>query len=322
MLSKELLIKICEKCFLCHSIVLCSSCHKCTKCCLKSSCRGKASKLLDSLVTNGCRAQGSSNPKTGLHPPLPEPTQALKVSHSHKQLCQSSQEQLPVRSIAAAYRQKCCGTGPQPNISRVFQPAVFSAQTQQQMEAHLRPKQTESLSQDGEIQDGNTGNHQNIPPARGVGNLSRFQGCLLPHTYTGTVQEISQIPCSRSDIPIQGSSLWSFHSSHGVHCNSQGGEVDGRSQGYKNPPVPRRLVGKGQIPLNLLAKHTNPSQNMSEARLASEYRKIRTGAQTSLQLCRLPVRPQIRPGQTDPGPVAKPAGQNKITTASTGSSCP
>ena len=71
------------------------------------------------------------------------------------------------------------------------------------------------------------------------------QGCLLPHTYTGTVQEISQIPCSRSDISIQGSSLWSFHSSHGVHSGSQEGEVDGRSQGYKNPPVPRRLVGKG-----------------------------------------------------------------------------
>ena len=322
MLSKELLIKICEKCFLCHSIVLCSSCHKCTKCCLKSSCRGKASKLLDSLVTNGCRAQGTSNPKTGLHPPLPEPTQALKVSHSHKPLCQSSQEQLPVRSIATAYKQKCCGTGPQPNISRVFQPTILSSQTKQQVEAHLRPKQSESLSQDREIQDGNTGNHQNIPPARGVGNLSRFQGCLLPHTYTGTVQEISQIPCSRSDISIQGSSLWSFHSSHGVHSGSQGGEVDGRSQGYKNPPLPRRLVGKGQIPLNLLTKHTNPSQNMSETRLASELRKIGTGAKTSLQLCRLPVRPQIRPGQTDPGPVAKPAGQNKITTASTGLSGP
>ena len=322
MLSKELLIKICEKCFLCHSIVLCSSCHICTKCCLKSSCRGKASKLFDNLVTNGCRAQGTSNPKTGLHPPLPEPTQALKISHSHKPLCQSSQEQLPVRSIATAYKQKCCGTGPQPNISRGCQPTILSSQTKQQVEAHLRPKQSESLSQDREIQDGNTGNHQNIPPARGVGNLSRFQGCLLPHTYTGTVHEVSQIPCSRSDISIQGSSLWSFHSSHGVHSGSQGGEVDGRSQGYKNPPVPRRLVGKGQIPLNLLAKHTNPSQNMSETRLASELRKVGTGAKTSLQLCRLPVRPQIRPGQTDPGPVAKPAGQNKITTASTGLSGP
>ena len=263
MFSKELLIKICEKCFLCHSIVLCPTCRKCKKCCLKSSCRGKTSKLLDSVVTNGCRSQGSSNPKTGLHPSLPKPTQSFKGSHSRKQLCQSSQEQLPVRSIAAAYRQKCCRTGPQPNIPRVFQPALFGAQTEQQMEAYFRPKQTESLSQDGKIQNGDTGNHQNIPPARGVGNISRLQGCLLPHTHTGTIQEISQISCPRSDIPIQGSSLWSVHSALGVHCDSQGGEIDGRTQGYKNPPVPRRLVGEGEIPFNLLTTHTNPSKNVS-----------------------------------------------------------
>ena len=321
-LSKELLIKICEKCFLCHSIVLCPTCRKCKKCCLKSSCRGKTSKLLDSVVTNGCRSQGCSNPKTGLHPSPPKPTQTFKGSHSRKQLCQSSQEQLPVRSIAAAYRQKCCRTGPQPNISRVFQPALFGPQTEQQMEAYFRPKQTESLSQDGKIQNGDTGNHQNIPPARGVGNISRLQGCLLPHTHTGTIQEISQISCPRSDIPIQGSSLWSVHSALGVHCDSQGGEIDGRTQGYKNPPVPRRLVGEGEIPFNLLTTHTNPSKNVSETRLASEYRKTRAGAKTSLQLCRLPIRSQVRPGQTDTGPVAKPSRQNKITTASTDLSGP
>ena len=190
------------------------------------------------------------------------------------------------------------------------------------MEAYSRPKQTESISQARKIQNGNTGNHQNIPPARGVGNLSRFQGCLLPHTHTGTIQEISQISCPRSDIPIQGSSLWSVHSALGVHCDSQGGEIDGRTQGYKNPPVPRRLVGEGEIPFNLLTTHTNPSKNVSETRLASECRKIRTGAKTSLQLCTLPIRSQVRPGQTDTGPVAKPSGQNKITTASTDLSGP
>ena len=167
-----------------------------------------------------------------------------------------------------------------------------------------------------------TGNHQNIPPARGVDNISRLQGCLLPYTHTGTIQEISQISCPRSDIPIQGSSLWSVHSAFGVHCDSQGGEIDGRTQGYKNPPVPRRLVGEGEIPFNLLTTHTNPSKNVSETRLAGECRKIGAGAETSLQLCRLPIRPQVRPGQTDTGPVAKPSRQNKITTASTDLSGP
>ena len=50
---KKMQIKICEKCFLCHSIVLCKTCHKCQKCCLKSACRGETSKLLANLAGPG-----------------------------------------------------------------------------------------------------------------------------------------------------------------------------------------------------------------------------------------------------------------------------
>ena len=44
--------------------------------------------------------------KRGLHPPLPDPAKTYKVSHGHKLLCQSAQEQLPVGGITSAYSQK------------------------------------------------------------------------------------------------------------------------------------------------------------------------------------------------------------------------
>ena len=44
-----------------------------------------------------------------------------------------------------------------------------------------------------------TGNHQNLPANGGMGNLDRFQRCLLPYPHTGTIQEISKIPCSGTD---------------------------------------------------------------------------------------------------------------------------
>ena len=50
--------------------------------------------------------------------------------------------------------------------------------------------------------------------------------------------------------------------------------------------------------------------------------KIRAGAPTSVQLRRLPVRPQVRPGQTDTGPVAKPSRKNSNTALATGLSGP
>ena len=236
--SKRSFIKVCEKCFLCHSVVLCPSCSSCKKCCIKTSCRGKTSKLLAGLAGSGCRSESDPNFERGLYPSISEPAKVGKTSHSRKLLCQSSQEQLPVRGIASAYRQKCCRTSAQTDLSRVLQPTVFGSQTQQ-MEANIGPKPIKSFPQSGEIQDGNARNHQNIPPTRRVGHLSRFKRCILPYPNTGTVQEISQVSCPGSDIPIQSLAFRSVHSTHGVHCIGKGDEADGRSQGYKNPPVPR-----------------------------------------------------------------------------------
>ena len=301
---------------------MCSTCNKCHECCLKSACRGPTSKLLANLVGEGCRTENNSNPERGLHPPLSDPAKPHKVPHCHKPLCQSPQEQLPVGGITSAYGQKCNRASPKSNIFRVFQPAFSGTQTQQQVETHTRPKQTKSLPQGGKVQNGDTGNHQDIPPTRGVGNLSRLQGCLLPCTNTGTVQEISQISCPGSDLPVQGTALWSVHSTHGVHCIGKGGETDGHTQGYKDPPVPRRLVGQSRNPPSLSPAYPDPDQDVPGSRLASKFRKIGTGAPTSIQLCRLPVRPQVRPGQTDTGPVAEPSRENTNTTFTTGLSSP
>ena len=190
------------------------------------------------------------------------------------------------------------------------------------METYTRFEQTKSFPQNGEIQDGDTGNHQNVSPTRGVGYLNRFQGCLLPYTNTGTVQKISEILCPRSDIPVQGSALWSVHSTLGVHCNSKRGETDGHSQGYKDPPVPRRLVGEGYIPPGLSPTYSESGKNMSKIGLAGEFGQVRAGSKADLRFCRLPVRPQDRSGPTDPRQVAQPSGQNirnNVTSTLSGS---
>ena len=122
-------IKICEKCFLCHSIVVCQSCYKCTKCCLQSVCRGQTLELLENLAGSGRRPKGSSNPQRGLYPPLPDPTKTSKISDRHKLLCQSPEEQLPTGGITSAYRQKCSRDSKKPNISELFQQIVSSPKT-------------------------------------------------------------------------------------------------------------------------------------------------------------------------------------------------
>ena len=150
-----------------------------------------------------------------------------------------------------------------------------------------------------------------------MGHLNRFQGRLLPYTNTGTIQEIPEISCGGSDITVQSSTLWSVHSAHGVHCNSKGGEIDGHTPGYKNPPVPRRLVDERQFPPNLSPAYPNSSEAVTRFGLVGEFRKIRTGTQTDLQFCRLPVRPQVRSGPANTGPVAEPSRKDTLTAFTT-----
>ena len=66
-------------------------------------------------------AENSSNTERGLHPPLSDPAKSHKVSHSHKLLCQSPQEQLPDGGITSAYRQKCRRTSTKSVLPGVFQ---------------------------------------------------------------------------------------------------------------------------------------------------------------------------------------------------------
>ena len=315
-------IKVCEKCFFCHSLVLCSTCKKCQKCCSNSNCRGQASELLANLVGSGYGSEGGSDPKRGLHSSLSDPTKTSKIPHSHKPLCRSSQEQLPVRGIASAYGQKCSGTSAKPGLPRVLQPTIFSPKTKQQVEAHPGLEQTKSFSQGGEIQDGNTGNHQDLPSDRGVGHLYRLQGRLLPHSYTGTVQEIPKISCPGSNIPIQGSALWSVHGTLGIYSSSKRSETDGPLQGYKDPPVPRRLVGESHIPPGLSPAYPVVSPDLSGPRLAGKFREIRTGTQTGLRLCRLSVRPSVRSGPTHIRTLAEPPAESTGTVNPTDLSGP
>ena len=316
--SRSKFIKICERCFLCHSIVSCKYCNKCSQCCHKSSCRGQTPNVLGKVVRAGGRSESCSNPEGGVHPSLPDQAKLVKNPNSCKLLWQSSQKSQTVRGITSAYGKKCYRTGTQTNLPRVFQPTIPGSQTQQQMEANPRFEQSKSLSQNREIQDGDSGNHQNLSPKRRVGNLHRLQGCLFPHPHTGTVKEIFEISRPGTDLSVQSSPLRPIHSSHGVHCHSKGGETYGHSEGYKAPPIPRRLVGEGHIPPGLSPTYTGPSTTVQTFGLAGEHRKVGIGPQASFQLRRLPIRPPVRSGPTDTGQVAKPTGKDTRTHLPTG----
>ena len=100
--------------------------------------------------------------------------------------------------------------------------------------------------------------------------LHRFQGRILPHTNLQLIQEVHAFSRPGSVLPVQSTTFWSVHSTNGVHSGGQRGQSDGFTKGYKDPPVPRRLVGESHIPPNLSPAYTDLGSFLLRTRLADE----------------------------------------------------
>ena len=103
---------------------------------------------------------------------------------------------------------------------------------------------------------GDPRDNKDLPRARGLGHLHRLQGCILLYTNSQScifkVFKVHAFSHPGSVLPVQSTTLWPVHSTHGVHSGGQGDQTDGFTEGYKNPPVPRRLVVESHVPPNCL----------------------------------------------------------------------
>ena len=257
--------------------------------CYRSSCRGQVTAVLGEMGNPGFKSKSSKHTEGGLHSPLPVQTPLDKVTDCNKQLPQSNQTVLPFRGTVSADKQECSRTGGKSKLTGVLQTAIFGTQTQQPVETDPRPEHLEHLFKHRDVQDGKPRDNKNLPPSRGVGHIHRFQRRILPHTHSQSVQEVHALSPPGSVLPVQSPFLWPVHSFHGVHSGGQRGQTHGTSEGYKDPPVPRRLAGESLYPPHLSPAYSNPSHTLSGIRVAGEQGKVRAGSQTGLQLRRLPV---------------------------------
>ena len=144
-----------------------------------------------------------------------------------------------------------------------------------------------------------------------MGHFAGLQRRLLQHSHSSEIQEVSNISPEQDQLPLYFSSLWSGNGPVGIHQSGQGGQTNGSSKGYQDPPVPRRLVATSPFPGNLPTAYPDPLGPMSRAWLAGKHAEVRAGAPTGFQLRRLPVRPLDRSGVTHSGP----ADQSKRETS-------
>ena len=204
------------------------------------------------------------------------------------------------------------------NSLGVYNQAIFGTQTQQPVETGPGPEHLEYLFKRRVVQNGDPRDNKNLPTGRGMGHIHRLQRRILPYTNSQSVQEVHAFSSPGSVLPVQSPTLWSIHSSHGVHSGGQRGQTHCTSEGYTDPPVPRRLAGESLYPRHLSPAYTNLSDPLSGTRVAGEQGEVRTGSQTGFQLRRLPVRHERGQGQTNNRTLADLDRQNQFNTVGSG----
>ena len=224
---------------------------------------GRLQKVLVGLALSGFKSKGSVHTNGRVFPTLQSKTPLVKVTGHSQSLRKSGQKQKPKRLL----------TGPDPKtggrkgvdhvIPGFLQPVISGSKAQQQMATHSRPKSTELVPSINLLQDGNARDHQALPSTRGVGHLAGFQRCLFSYPDQSKVTEVPKVPSQQPILPIYLPSFRPVDGSIGVHQGRQGGQTNGTSSGYLNPPVPRRLVSESPLPGNLPTTYSDPFGPMS-----------------------------------------------------------
>ena len=145
-----------------------------------------------------------------------------------------------------------------------------------------------------------------------MGNIAGFQRRLLSHPHSPPVEEVHEVFSEQTSVPVHCPSPRVGHSSSGVHQGGQGGETYGSEQGYKNPPVPRRLVTESPFMGDWLTSHPSSVVPLPQTGLAGEYKKVRVDPSTGLFLRRLPVRPVDGSGFANPRKMGKFASETVV----------
>ena len=213
-------------------------------------------------------------------------------------------------AVQALIEKKGSREGQGSNLTSLFQQTVHCPKAEPQVAANLGPQYSKSVFMRKNIQNGDSRDNPDLSTTRGVGDIARLQRRLLPHSNSLHIPKIPQVPLSEPVVPVSGTSLWPVNSSHGVHWCGQRGQINGSVTGYKNPPVPRRLVDSSPYQRILPPGNPVPPSPLPGVGLDGKHAKVRTGTPTSLRLRRLPVRPTQRSSQAYSKPLGSPSTKN------------
>ena len=200
-----------------------------------------------------------------------------------------------------------------------LQLAIVGSQAQQPVETCPGPEHLEHLFKLRVVQDGDPRGNKNLPTGRGVGHIHRLQRRILPYTNSQSVQEVHASSPPGSVLPVQSPTLWSIHSSHGVHSGGQEVKLMALQRGIRiHQYLDDWLVRASTHDTCLQHTQTLVTHCQELGWLVKSQNWLPTGC----QLYRLPVQPERGKGQTHTRALAGLDRQDPVNTVRSGTPGP
>ena len=189
-------------------------------------------------------------------------------------------------------REKSDNSSSKGHFPGILQSLVSCTKTRKKVASSNRFKCGKQFFTCTHFQNGNCRKYSRFAARRRVGNLTRPYRCILSHTNTPTVSEVSSLQCRRQIIPIHSLTLRNRYGSTRVHHGSKRGETDGSCRRHQDSSVHRRLVNESENKATMPREYPQVDSSCSKLGLDNKFRKIRFNSNSGNRVFGLQIRPQ------------------------------
>ena len=182
------------------------------------------------------------------------------------------------------------------HITRILQPLVSGTKTRKQVASCNRFVSPKSSFAYSYIQNGNSRTDPKLSNKGRVGSVVRPHRRILSHTDSQGVSKISSIPCKKSVLSVQSSTVWNSDSPVRIYKGSEGSKTHATVKGHSDPSVHRRLAAQGTVRANLQIPRSNSGQFCHKTGLEHKFQKVRIGTNSKNRLPGISFRPRSGPG--------------------------
>ena len=183
----------------------------------------------------------------------------------------------------------CYGGSPVRN-SRVLRQDFCGAKVFGRLETRPRPVNSKPVLREHKFQDGVPFLHSGLDTPRGLGNVNRSEGCLLPYPDTQVGQEVPSICLEGQNLPIRGPTFWASPCPMGVYQDSQGILWQREGHGISSQSLSGRLVDPCVIKSPMLQAHGQDPFYVPRIGLPDQLEKVRACTQAEIPVSGYDVR--------------------------------